>query len=130
MKRALLAIEIALIGVTAVLLGYVGYAWLGAHYTQARGHVLINHPKGYERLTPVEGSLLGEIAIPRLGVTSIILEGTKPPTLRRAVGHIPGTPLPGEPGNVSIAGHRDTFFRPLRRIIAGDDIIVKAATGT
>jgi LPXTG-site transpeptidase (sortase) family protein len=129
MKRALLAIEIALIGVTAVLMGYVGYVWRSAYYTQARGHVLINRPKEHERLTPVEGSLLGQIEIPRIGLSSIILEGTEASTLRRAVGHIRGTALPGQPGNLCIAGHRDTFFRPLRRVAAGDDIIVETATG-
>ncbi len=130
MKRALLAIEIAFIGVTAVLMGYVGYVWLSAHYTQARGHILINRPKEHERLTPVEGSLLGEIEIPRIGLSSIILEGTEPGTLRRAVGHIPGTALPGQSGNLCIAGHRDTFFRPLRRVKAGDEVVVKTPTGT
>lgn len=130
MKRALLAIEIALIGVTAMLVGYVGYTWLSAHYTQARGYALINRPKAQvERLAPVEGSLLGQIEIPRIGLSSIILEGTEVSTLRRAVGHIPGTALPGQPGNLCIAGHRDTFFRPLRRVAAGDDIIVETATG-
>src|SRR5579859_7386530 len=131
MKRALLAIEIALIGVTAVLMGYVGYVWLSAHYTQARGHALINRPKEQvERLAPVEGSLLGQIEVPRIGLSSIILEGTEASTLRRAVGHIPGTALPGQPGNLCIAGHRDTFFRPLRRVKVGDEVVVKTPTGT
>jgi len=85
--------------------------------------------KEHERRTPVEGSLLGEIEIPRIGLSAIILEGTEPATLRRAVGHISGTALPGQPGSLCIAGHRDSFFRPLRRIAAGDDIIVKTATG-
>jgi sortase A len=131
MKRALLAIEIALIGVTAMMVGYVGYAWLSAHYTQARGYALINRPKAQvERLAPVEGSLLGQIEIPRIGLSSIILEGTEASTLRRAVGHIPGTALPGQPGNLCIAGHRDTFFRPLRRVKSGDEVVVKTPTGT
>jgi sortase A len=44
--------------------------------------------------------------------------------MRRAVGHIPGTALPGERGNVGISGHRDTFFRPLRNIQRNDIIIL------
>ena len=44
-------------------------------------------------------------------------------------GHIPGTPLPGEAGNVAIAGHRDTFFRPLRLIRKNDTIILTTDRG-
>jgi sortase A len=66
--------------------------------------------------------LIGRIEIPRLGISVIVMEGVSSKTLRRAVGHIPGTALPGEPGNVGISGHRDTFFRPLRNI-RQDDII-------
>jgi sortase A len=66
--------------------------------------------------------LLGRIEIPRLGVSAIVREGDDDATLRRAVGRIPGTALPGEEGNMGIAGHRDTFFRPLRRIEVGDRI--------
>ena len=66
--------------------------------------------------------LIGRIDIARLGVSAIVMEGTGRTTLRRAVGHIPGTALPGQQGNVGISGHRDTFFRPLRNI-RRDDII-------
>ena len=47
-----------------------------------------------------------------------------------AVGHIPGTALPGESGNIGLAGHRDTFFRRLRDIRADDEIRVVTAGGT
>ena len=59
----------------------------------------------------------------------MIMEGVDPRTLRRAVGHIPGTPLPGQPGNVALAGHRDTFFRALRNIHEGDEITVQVLSG-
>jgi sortase A len=71
---------------------------------------------------------LGRIEIRSIGLSAMILEGTDDRTLRRAVGHIPGTPLPGRRGNVAIAGHRDTFFRPLRNIRKDDEI--KLATLT
>src|SRR5271157_4332223 len=58
--------------------------------------------------------LIGRIDIARLGLSVIVIEGTSATTLRRAVGHIPGTALPGHPGNVAISGHRDAYFRPLR----------------
>jgi sortase A len=72
-------------------------------------------------VTPDRG-LLGRIEIPRLGVSAIVREGDDDATLRRAVGRIPGTALPGEEGNMGLAGHRDTFFRSLRRIEVGDRI--------
>ncbi len=50
----------------------------------------------------------------------IVREGDGPGILRRAVGHVPGTALPGQAGNVCLAGHRDTYFRPLSRLRAGD----------
>ena len=64
--------------------------------------------------------LVGRLEIERLGVSVIVMEGTGSRTLRRAVGHIPGTALPGRTGNIGLSGHRDTFFRPLRNIRVGD----------
>jgi sortase A len=66
--------------------------------------------------------LIGRIEIPRIGLSAVVFEGTGKTTLRHAVGHISGTALPGQPGNVSLAGHRDTFFRPLRNILQNDII--------
>jgi sortase A len=60
----------------------------------------------------------------------MILEGTDNRTLRRGVGHIPYTALPGQRGNVGIAGHRDTFFRGLRNIARNDEITLTTLEGT
>jgi len=73
--------------------------------------------------------LVGRIEIPRLGVSVVVMEGTGNRTLRHAVGHIEGTALPAEHGNVGISGHRDTFFRPLKDIRSGDSITVTTPTG-
>jgi sortase A len=70
----------------------------------------------------VPGDPLAELTIPRLGVSAVVLQGTDDRTLRRGIGHIETTPLPGAPGNIGIAGHRDSFFRSLRNIQVGDDI--------
>ena len=67
----------------------------------------------------------GRIEIDSIGLSSMILEGIDPGTLRRGVGHIPGTALPGQPGNVALAGHRDTFFRALRNIHKDDEITLE-----
>lgn len=73
--------------------------------------------------------LIGSIEVPRLGLSAAIFEGTSTTTLRRAVGHISATALPGESGNVALAGHRDTFFRPLENIRRDDIINVTVAGG-
>ena len=81
------------------------------------------------RPAPAEGSTIGRIEIPRLGVSAVIRAGSDARTLRLAVGYIPGTALPGEKGNVGLAGHRDTFFRKLRDINPDDEIRVTTKEG-
>jgi sortase A len=65
--------------------------------------------------------------IPRLGLADVIVEGDDEKSLRKAIGHIPDTALPGNTGNVGLAGHRDTFFRPLEGIRKGDTILIKTS---
>ena len=81
------------------------------------------------RSVAVAGGLIGRVEISRLGVSVAVMEGTSGKTLRRAVGHIPGTALPGQAGNIGISGHRDTFFRPLRNIRQDDVVVLSTATG-
>ena len=66
--------------------------------------------------------LIGRLEIPRLFLSVVVVEGVDKTTLRRAVGHIPGTSLPGDSGNVGLAGHRDIFFRPLKDLKIKDEI--------
>jgi len=75
--------------------------------------------------TLAPGSPLALIEIPRVGVRAMVVEGVDGKSLRRAVGHIPGTSLPGMAGNVVLAAHRDTLFAGLRDIALGDRIAVK-----
>lgn len=75
------------------------------------------------------GDTVGRIEIPRLGVSAIIKAGTDARTLQLAVGHISGTALPGDEGNVGLAAHRDTFFRRLRDIELDDEIRVTTPEG-
>jgi sortase A len=77
-----------------------------------------------------QGSLIGRLDIPRVGISTVVVEGIGSKDLRHAVGHVPGTALPGQTGNVAIAGHRDTFFRGLREIRAGDTITLTTPRGT
>lgn len=77
-----------------------------------------------------EGALIGRITIPRVGVSAIVLHGVDHTTLRRGVGHIPGTPLPQHGGNLGLAGHRDSFFRELKDIRQNDTIELTTLDGT
>jgi sortase A len=79
---------------------------------------------------PKLSSLIGRIEIPRLHLSTMILEGDEELELRLGAGHVPGTALPGEEGNVVIAAHRDTFFRPLRGILRNDQIVLTTLGGS
>jgi sortase A len=68
------------------------------------------------------------LRIQRVGLEVPVLEGVDDLTLNRAAGHIPGTTLPGQPGNVAIAGHRDGFFRVLKDVVPGDIVEVQRAS--
>jgi sortase A len=82
-------------------------------------------------LLPVRlGSPVSRMEIPRLGLSVIVVEGVRSQDLRVAAGHIPGTALPGERGNIGIAAHRDTFFRKLSEIRSADRIAMTTLTGT
>lgn len=81
-----------------------------------------------KRVIADEG-LIGELEVPRLGLKVAVVQGDSNRILRRAVGHLPSTVMPGEIGNVALAGHRDTFFRPLRKIGPGDAIVFKTYDG-
>lgn len=65
---------------------------------------------------------LALLRISKVNLEVPVLEGTGEIALNRGVGHIPGTAHPGEPGNVGLVGHRDSFFRVLQDIETGDSI--------
>lgn len=74
--------------------------------------------------------LLGLIEIPRLDTAAIVEEGVDTTTVWKAVGHIPGTAMPGEPGNAVLAAHRDTYFSGLGDLKVGDLVSFKSPTAT
>ena len=149
-----------LFAVGALALSYAGFVLLDARlYQAAQSRQFQKELKGLkpsigsdERLSPVSlppdamradglgvahlgtvgrgDSPLGRIEISSIGLTAMIQEGTDARTLRRGLGHVPGTPLPGQQGNVAITGHRDTFFRPLRNIRKDDEITVTTLSGS
>jgi LPXTG-site transpeptidase (sortase) family protein len=75
-----------------------------------------------EPSAPVPHEAVARLTIPDLGLSAIVLEGVSARDLRLGPGHIPGTTQPGRPGNIGIAGHRDTVFRPLR-LVQKDQIL-------
>jgi sortase A len=76
------------------------------------------------------GDVIGELEIPRLGVSVMVFEGDDAGILRQGAGHIPGTARSPGNGNIGVAAHRDTYFRPLRVIHANDLIALKTPAGT
>jgi len=95
--------------------------WLGIPAAPAptTSHPHINPPVGPRRFHEKD-DLVGRLIVPRLHLSAMVREGTGEKTLGLALGHIPGTSLPGQKGNVGVAGHRDTLFRGLREIGKND----------
>ncbi len=87
-------------------------------------------PGAIARPALAEGTPLAKLRIPRLGLEAVVAEGVEESVLSRAVGHLPSSVRPGEIGNIALAAHRDTFFRPLERIRVGDLVRLEAPSGT
>ena len=116
----------------ATILAVSLFATAASALTVAKSHLPnVVQPDGNALLsansTPAR---VGKIEIPAVGLATRVLEGDDAPTLRLAVGHIPGTAVPGPSGNVGLAGHRTTYFRRLRTIKVGDEIRFSTASGT
>lgn len=81
---------------------------------------------------PVYGEPVAFLRIPRIGVASVVFSGDERPILNKGPGHMPRTPLPGQPGNSVISGHRTTYGRPffdLDALEPGDVIEVESVAG-
>ncbi len=72
---------------------------------------------------------LARLEIPALDLTALVVDGIDELTLRRAVGRIPSSSRPGEPGDVALAGHRDTDFRSLQQLKRGDRVELATSEG-
>ena len=135
--------QAVLFGVALSMLGYVGFVVIDTWLFQKEElrhlrELAIERERETQENVPDSpkparlGSLtglIGLIEIPRLGLSSIVMEGTSSLVLRRAVGHIQGTALPGDEGNVGLSGHRETFFRQLRDIRLDDQITLTTPRG-
>jgi sortase A len=120
-------------GIGFLALAYAGSSVAFAEFHQLRQYWKFEHEIAALRLTAPaaraaapaelkERDLIGKLEIPRIGISVMVLHGVAEDTLRLGAGHVPGTPLPGADGNSAIAAHRDTFFRKLEGVRAGDRI--------
>ena len=115
-------------------LAYFAYVLVSAAYFQARESRKLRHAVSPPVAAPAprvvaEGDVIGQIEVPRIGLSAIVVQGDSDDVLRKAVGHVPETALPGQAGNIALAGHRDTIFRPLRDVKIGDTISLKTTAG-
>jgi LPXTG-site transpeptidase (sortase) family protein len=123
------AYDVLLVGGVLALV-YCGYVVSAAYSYQAIQRAQFESAgKTAEHVPAIEGNAIGEMEVPRLGLNAVFVQGDSPKILRRAVGHISETALPGEAGNVVLTAHRDTFFRPLRHIRPGDTIELETLDG-
>ena len=133
--RALRWLERVLLVIAIASLGYYAYVSAERYLYQAYENreldaILASAPvratsgaaAARVRPQPGNGEIIGRVEIPRLDVSAVVRAGNDVRTLQLAVGHIPGTALPGDTGNIGLAGHRDTFFRRLKDIRADDEI--------
>jgi sortase A len=111
-----------------ICLGLYGFFKVQAYVHQAELESMLDIPQPrvtatIPKRTLNEGDLFGRLEVPRLNMSVMVMEGVSSRTLRLGAGHIPGTPL-------GIAAHRDSFFRPLKDIKAGDKIKFATLDGT
>lgn len=134
-RRRCLWIERVLLGTGIVCLVWWGVVSLQATRYQREQRAAL---KGMRTAAPAvvdasaalaTDSLIGSLEIPRLRLSAMIAEGDDDATLKVAIGHLPDTAFPWHDGNSALAGHRDTFFRPLQHIRVGDELRVSTVHG-
>lgn len=144
-------LERALFAVGVACLGYYGYQTIEARQVQRAQIAALESALATRPLPPFESHRaasaphapnapsapsapgvpgpLALLEIPRLNLSSAILSGDSEAVLDVAIGHLPDTPTPWEPGNSAVAAHRDGLFRPLRHIRVGDEVRVRSPHG-
>jgi LPXTG-site transpeptidase (sortase) family protein len=115
--------EWLLLGFGLGCLGMYAYETVEARRFQAEQTAAFERDARAELMPGVvRGGLVGMLDVPRLQLSTPVIEGDDSLTLKRAVGHLPDTPMPWNAGNSAIAGHRDGLFRPLKDVKVGDEI--------
>lgn len=119
---------IRFIGGAVMLIGLGVLTVATIEVLQARAHRDSFVPNVSAPAPLVDGAAIGEVRVDRIGMKALVSQGESDAVLRIGAGHLADTPWPGQPGNVVIAGHRDTIFRPLRQIQKGDVIDLETDT--
>ena len=122
---------------TSILLGTILLTWTGVdsiraaayqrQYLQTLHNARATPSAGH---APAPGAPIGWLEIPRLGVSGAVVHGDADHLLKRAIGHLPDTPLPWQTGNSALAAHRDSFFRRLRDVRSNDVVRLATPHGT
>ena len=138
----------ALVVIGLVLLAWYGYEHWARHRAQrqalerlaalemerGRTEAPVDLPAGELAFPsappPMPGEPVARIVVPAGGVDAVAFEGIDAAVLDRGAGHFPGTALPGEKGNTAFAAHRDSFFRGLREVEIGDEVLLETPRDT
>ncbi len=125
MRKALGRSQFVLWVLGLAALSYAGFAVCEGVWSQYEGG------REFQRRSvaaPVPGGIFGLMEVPRLNLSVVVFEGSSDDVLGRGAGHLLESATLSGTGNVVLAGHRDTFFRPLRGIRAGDVIKVRTVS--
>lgn len=154
-RRIVAGIGRTFIGAGVIILLFVAFQLWGTNLTEARNQDALRKqfdasirvqdggarpdPTGSSTTTtvapappPEDGEAVAHIVIPKIGVDKMVVEGVGVPDLKKGPGHYPRSPMPGQPGNAAIAGHRTTYGAPFSRLdelVAGDPIQVATRQG-
>ena len=135
-RRGLSLLSVGLLVAAVGVLGYPFYTNLYQSRVQARLDRQLASPEleqAYREGRVEVGDSLTRIIIPTIDVNVVVVQGTTADALRAGAGHYPSTPLPCEPGNVAIAGHRTTYGKPFHnvdRMKPGDTIVLQTPLGS
>jgi sortase A len=139
-NRVLTWLERALWSLAVVCLGWVGWSysdaflyqqWADATFEDA---IAATAPSAAVASTAdfeaAEGEPVARVRIPRLDLSVVVAEGTTDGVLRRAAGRMSVSAPPGSDGNVVVAAHRDSYFRPLEHVEIGDEVMLDGPAGS
>lgn len=133
-SRLLDAVGRTMIAAGLLLLTFVAYQLWGTGIAEDRAqNDMATQFVQPQPVQPQFGGLVGRISIPSIGVSKYVVAGVRLKDLERGPGLFPGSPLPGQKGNVAIAGHRTTFGSPFSRIDEiqnNEKIVLESRDGT